>query len=243
MLAILLLAHDIYAVDKVDSIRYDYAKKAPRNLAFNSLVSYLKKGAVNNQKVVETFFYWISWNIKYDRELMLKENKTNENISLEAVLSKKKTICSGYSNLLYKMCEAADIECVVIDGFAQTMIDEDDGVPHAWNAVRIDSKWQLVDVTWGSGGFGLGSDEYTIKLDMRYFLADPKFLLIDHFPTEAKWQLLPKPISLFEFHNKYWDEMRFRKFNDLLDDEVYEETKKREKEYDNWLKQNPPAAN
>ncbi|MBJ6142375.1 transglutaminase domain-containing protein [Hymenobacter sp. BT559] len=225
-----LTAHSVYAVDKVDSVRYAYAKKAPQNLALITLVNYLKRGAINNQKVVETFFYWIAWNIKYDKELMLKDNKSIEDISLDVVLSKKKTICSGYSNLLYEMCKAANIECVVIHGFAQTMIDEENGVPHAWNAVKINNKWYLVDVTWGSGGFGLGSDEYTVKLDMHYFLADPKFLLIDHFPNEAKWQLLPKPISLVEFHNKYWDEMRYRKFNNLLDDAVYKEHKNMEKE-------------
>lgn len=225
-----VLSRGVYATASVDSARYNYAKRAPQNLTLVPLVAYLKRGAINNQKIVETFFYWIATHIEYDRELMLKQDKVSQDVSVDVTLTKRKTVCSGYSNLLYEMCHVANIECVVVNGFAQTMVDEDTGEPHAWNAVKLNNKWYLVDSTWGSGGSGLGSDEYTAKLDMSYFLADPKFLMIDHFPNDAKWQLLPQEISLAEFHNKYWDEMRFRKFNDLLDDAVYKESQEREKE-------------
>ncbi|MGI4742399.1 MAG: transglutaminase domain-containing protein [Janthinobacterium lividum] len=234
ILAILLslLSYNVHADRGVDSVRYVYAKRAQQNLALVPLVNYLKIGAVNNQKIVETFFYWIALNIKYDKEIMLKQDRTNQDVSVDVILTKKKTICAGYSNLLYEMCTLAKVECAVINGFTQTMWDGNIGVSHAWNAVKLNSKWYLVDATWGSGGYGFGSDddEYIEKLDMRYFLAEPNFLIIDHFPNEAEWQLLPKAISLIEFHNEYWDEMRFRKSNDLLDDAWYKEYKKRERE-------------
>jgi transglutaminase/protease-like cytokinesis protein 3 len=57
---------------------------------------------------------------------------------------------------------------------------------------------------------------------MRYFLSDPEFLLIDHFPEDSIWQLRDDPISYSEFSNDYWTEMRFRKFNNLLYDEDYQ---------------------
>ena len=225
-----LLSLKSYAEVAVDSARYAYAKKAPQNINITPLVNYLKKGAANDQKVVETFFYWIALNIKYNNVLRLKPDVTEEDISISSILSKKKTICVGYSKLLQEMCKLAKIECVVVEGFAQTMLDGDTGVPHAWNAVKIGDSWHLVDATWGSGGFGFGNGEYTAKLDIDYFFADPNFLLIDHFPEDVKWQLLSKGITLTEFHNKYWDEMRFRKFNNLLDDAEYREYKEHEKE-------------
>lgn len=65
------LSRGVHATESVDSTRYNYAKKAPQNLTLVSLVTYLKRGAINNQKIVETFFYWIATHIEYDRELML----------------------------------------------------------------------------------------------------------------------------------------------------------------------------
>ncbi len=215
-----------YSNETVDSLRYFHAKNAPDNLTIEELVRYLKKGAKGDSKTVETLFYWIAINIEYSIELKNKSGSHDVDVSADTVFKTKKTVCAGYSNLLFEMCEYAKIECVIINGIAQLYIEELlDTTNHAWNAVKIGKDWKLIDATWGSGGLVFGSTDYDKKIDMRYLYADPEFLKIDHFPEDKNWQLLTQPITLRQFQSKTWDEKRFRKFNNLLDEEAYENHK------------------
>jgi len=231
-LLILLIPISVFSIDSIDSTRYLYAKKAPKTLDVDQLVNYLKKGAKEDKKVVETFFYWISLNIKYSQKLKNKIHISDYDVSVESTLKNKETICEGYAKLLNEMCYTADIECEIINGIAQNYLNKQvDSTNHAWNAVKINNKWLLIDATWGSGSFNIGSNDYNEELDIRYLFAEPNFLIIDHFPEEKKWQLLNPPITLKQFQSEIWKEKRFRKFNDLLDDEEY-------KNYKEMLKNN-----
>lgn len=223
---ILIFHLSVYSIDKIDSSRYIYAKNASDNLNLEELVNYLKKGAKGDFKTVETFFYWISLNIEYSMELKNEAGLTSDDVLANTVFETRKTICAGYSNLLAEMCKYAKIECVIIKGIAQDYIEDlVDSSNHTWNAVRIGKEWRLIDATWGSGGFEIGSTNYDKKMDLRYLYAEPEFLIIDHFPEDKNWQLLKRPITIRQFQSKIWDEKRFRKFNNLLDDEAYENHK------------------
>jgi transglutaminase/protease-like cytokinesis protein 3 len=60
---------------------------------------------------------------------------------------------------------------------------------HAWNSVRVNNSWKLVDVTWGSGTVDkkkkMFYPEYT---DVYFFLSPEKFYL-KHFPKDTSWIL------------------------------------------------------
>jgi transglutaminase/protease-like cytokinesis protein 3 len=222
IILISLFSLSVYSIDSIDSSRYIHASNALKNLSINQLVKYLRIGAKSDKKEVETFFYWIAQNIEYDYDLKDKVGTTYEDVTIDSVLIKKRTICAGYSNLLYEMCKLAKIECVIINGIAQNYLDyQIDSTNHAWNAVKISDSWYLIDVTWGSGASSIGREEYIKRIDTKYLFADPYFLIIDHFPNDTKWQLLNKPITLRQFQSVEWKEKRFRKFNNLLDDEDY----------------------
>lgn len=212
-----------YSIEKPDPLRYQHAKSAPDASTIDELVRYLVKGADGDSRKVETFFYWIGLNIEYSTEMARKSELSEHDVSATTAFSSGKTICAGYANLMLEMCRLAKIECVIITGIAQNYLNELVNSPnHAWNAVRIDGDWKLVDATWGSGGIRFGTDEYEKKTDLRYLFADPEFLIIDHFPEDQYWQLRDKPVAIGEFQGKVWDERRFRKFNNLLDDDEYE---------------------
>ncbi len=70
---------------------------------------------------------------------------------------------------------------------------------HAWNAVRLDSEWYLLDATWGSGSV---DDEFVFEKDFRetYFLIPPEQLRYSHFPDQTRWQLSPKPLTKAQFN-------------------------------------------
>nr|WP_262903390.1 transglutaminase domain-containing protein [Hymenobacter psoromatis] len=214
MFLFILIASSVYATEPVDSVRYAYAKKAPKTLELEVLVNYLKKGTKDNKKIVETFFYWIALNIQYDVKLRDKVGLTMEDVSLDSVLLKKKTICSGYSALFQKMCILSNIECEIINGIGQNyLIKQTYKTNHAWNAVKIDDKWHLIDTTWGSGGIDSSTNSYKSALDMSYFFTAATSSIIDHFPEDKQWQLLDNTISLNQFHSKTWNAKRLVKLN------------------------------
>ncbi|MFB9864215.1 transglutaminase domain-containing protein [Rufibacter immobilis] len=228
-----------YSNSTLNAQLYEYSAKAPATNQLEQLVAYLVKPTKSDKEKVEIFFYWISQNIKYDLELESNGQRTWPDVAVEKTLREKKTICSGYSLLLAAMCEEVGIECQVVNGYVQYYLEAKPSKiysNHAWNAVKIGREWKLVDATWGSGGFDYGSVEYSPNMDLRYLFADPKFLLIDHFPLEEKWQLQKQPITFQTFLGKAYHELRFRKFNKLLDDVEYKqylEAEKQAKEYQN----------
>jgi transglutaminase/protease-like cytokinesis protein 3 len=78
---------------------------------------------------------------------------------------------------------------------------------HAWNAVKLAGRWQLLDVGWGAEKYYCCPDA---KGRMRhintkraysehYFLTPPEQLIYDHFPTDKKWQLQNRAVSLKKF--------------------------------------------
>src|SRR4029078_8527879 len=68
---------------------------------------------------------------------------------------------------------------------------------HMWNAVKIDGKWYLVDLTWDAGQTVKG--EFIFTYSTAYLFADPQVFITHHFPEDEKWQLLKNPVSWTEF--------------------------------------------
>jgi transglutaminase/protease-like cytokinesis protein 3 len=201
----------IFAQIQVDSLRYKRAQKAPKTLDVKYLARFLKAGAMSDEKIVETFYYWIHQNIEYDVELSKKDNLNKTDVSVLKVLENKKSICAGYANLFFELCQAVKIECVVVEGVAQ--IDDDKiAQPHAWNAVKIKDKWELLDVTWGSGA-PLESGSFFKYLNLNYLYCKPENFILEHFPDEEKWQLLAQPISKLNFSSEEYAEKRKLFFN------------------------------
>lgn len=120
---------------------------------------------------VRSIYSWMRHNISYDYSSLYSKNYTTE---VKDVLNKRVGVCEGYANLFNALCKEAHIESVRILGRAKTKSDPTGYAGHAWNAVRIENKWYLVDVTWGD----------------RYFLSSPEYFFKDHFPDASRWTLL-----------------------------------------------------
>lgn len=119
----------------------------------------------------------------------------------ERVLRRRVAICDGYSKLFKTLCDYAGIESEVILGYGKCYLEKNEKfrTNHTWNAVRIDSNWRLLDVTWASG-YVTFSNEFVHRLDESYFLASPQQFILDHYPEDLQWTLLDRPPTLREFH-------------------------------------------
>ena len=115
------------------------------------------------------------------------------------VFENRKGICAGYAQLFYWFMQEIDIETNIVTGYIRDErnhyieLELDFDSRHAWNAIKINEKWILVDSTWGTSQDSTVSDFY---FDMK-----PEWAIISHFPDESKWQLLKKHISIEEFNN------------------------------------------
>lgn len=118
----------------------------------------------------------------------------------ERVLRRRVAVCDGYAKLFKTLCDYAGIESEVILGYAKSYLERSDRfrTNHTWNAVRIDSTWYLLDVTWGSGF--VVANEYVRHLDESYFLTPAKQFILDHYPEDLRWTLLDHAPTLKEFH-------------------------------------------
>jgi hypothetical protein len=99
--------------------------------------------------------------------------------------------------MLYKaMCDAVGLECEIVTGDARDFHKPYRKIhdnPHAWNAVKIDGKWELLDATWGAGY--VKNEKFTRKLGPGFFMTPPDWFAQMHLPDSTSWQLLETPVG------------------------------------------------
>lgn len=177
---------------------------------------------------VQSIFYWITSNISYkvNRYKPAKYSSWSEDDDTGAlkplderiaidVLRRKEAVCDGYARLFKTLCDYAGLQAEVIHGYART----NDGrrspfrPNHSWNAVRIDQKWYLLDVTWASGFIDIRSNMYVSRTDEKYFLTPPSQFIADHYPEDIRWTLLTDPPVLREYKSSPFLHSAYRKNN------------------------------
>ena len=165
------------------------------------LVDTLLAGLAGDSARLRVIHDWVTLNIGYDTALL--SSAAPGETDAAAALRRGCSGCAGYSNVFELLCRSAGIECVTVTGYARGFgfdffASEDPTVPnHAWNAVRIDGSWQLVDATWDAGHVRGGHYEPRYATD--FLLAPPGAFIYTHLPCETTWQLLERPVSPGEF--------------------------------------------
>lgn len=177
------------------------------------LSKYFAKHSKTEVEKVRAVYRWIASHIIYDWETFHQKAITDQ--SAEKTLKTRLAVCEGYANLFKSLCDALQIPCEVVNGYAKgsdyqigSPIDEPN---HSWNAVKLSGKWHLADPTWGA-------NDKSNRINDYYFLTAPEKLIFTHFPERAMWQLLARPISMYEFERKQlvyptFFEMNLQSFN------------------------------
>lgn len=164
------------------------------------LSAYLTQDARTDTEKARAIFRWIGDRISYDVDAYLDNKLVKEDAA--DVLNARHSICDGYATLFEKLAKHAGLEVISIKGYAKGYAHPlghvFDQPNHAWNAVRIDGQWRLIDSTWGAGFVREG--KYQKVLSERFFLVPPEQLVFSHFPQEERWQLQSTPhLSKQEF--------------------------------------------
>ncbi|WP_180957888.1 transglutaminase domain-containing protein [Psychroflexus sp. MES1-P1E] len=190
----------------ISHAQYDFAEidKHVANIGFNpkdKLAEKITSEFTTDLEKVRALFVWITNNITYDFELLeSKKLKQEFYISQDSVIDKtlerKKAICSGYSLFFKKLCNDLDIQGEVVNGYSKQWFDSSisKNVPdHAWNAVKIDEKWFLIDTTWAS------KNEDNTERDDFWFMTNPESFVYSHYPEDEKWTLLENGLTKEDF--------------------------------------------
>nr|WP_321236250.1 transglutaminase domain-containing protein [uncultured Psychroserpens sp.] len=196
----------------VDAIVSNYPNKFKSIEEFANTVEIDFDSDINKVRAV---YYWIANHITYDYKSLKKNNNGFEFINsnpdddyetrlsdmqkryAEGALKRKQAVCEGYSQLMKFVLNELDIETEVVHGFAKISPSEigyiRHNTNHAWNAVKLNNQWHLIDATWSTGSEEKQPNIFNFT--DTYFLISPKHLILSHFPKEQHWQLLDQPIS------------------------------------------------
>jgi transglutaminase/protease-like cytokinesis protein 3 len=164
----------------------------------SELAKLLSQFASTEAEKARIIYSWIAYNITYDVPAFLSGNYGDT--SPKGILKTRKSICSGYANLYKAVAKAMGLDALVIDGYAKGVsytINNTNEINHAWNAVKINNGWYLVDATWGAGNVNGG--QFSQKFNSYYFATPPEQFIYDHFPSEKTWQFLTQPLTKKQF--------------------------------------------
>lgn len=118
-----------------------------------ALVAELIKDKSGEKEKFDAIFGWVAYHIKYNYNEYYSASA--QPVNFKDILKNKRAICLGYATLMDSLCAIAGITNVTVFGYAKDEIfDVGDSLymdNHAWNAVKLDDKWYLYDVTWCHG--------------------------------------------------------------------------------------------
>jgi len=168
-------------------------------------------GEKSASSLVESVYSWITQNLRFAYGKGATRH-TGGVSTADKVLMQRRGTSLGFSNLFLELAKGVGIEEVqvvmghcklysMLRGAKSTQMklhrgDEEEAEPeeevadvaplkmeHAWNAVKVDGDWQLVDTT------AVTYLASTSGEAQGFCMLAPEMFLIDHFPEDATWQL------------------------------------------------------
>jgi len=178
--------------------------RVPSSISTNVslLADYLTQEAKTELEKVRAFYVWITSNIAYDFRSLEKNLYPVQ--TPEVVIARRTALCQGFADLFHELCEEVDIRSAVIYGYSkgygykpgkEFFVSD-----HAWNAVRVNNLWYLLDATWGAGSGITQKSGLEDGFNDKYFLTPPEKFVEDHLPLDPMWQLLNNlvPLQVYE---------------------------------------------
>lgn len=152
---------------------------------------------MNDYEKALSIFDYISYNTVYDYNALSVQSYTTvyKCYYLEGVFDDGIAVCDGFSKAFSLMCNMEGIETVRITGTAGTG-------NHAWNKIKIDGKWYVVDITWTEMTIHENELTYTGGMEYlchSYFLVDDAFIAGTHTATDTHKNALMPATSIYSY--------------------------------------------
>ena len=203
-------------IEKADSVASLYPGHSLDDLG---ILSYKLTASLSTDKgKFRAIYKWVCANIESDYELMeinkrkraklkgdalTRWNKAFNLTMIRILVDRHKTLCTGYAWLVRELALRAGIACEIVHGYGRSVRSNIGGTGvanHSWNAVQLNGQWYLCDPTWSSGGV-TESNTFVPSFNDCYFLADPAYFILNHYPLDTTWALLENAPGLHTFLN------------------------------------------
>lgn len=218
---------------KVDAIVSNYPKSFSKA---EDLASKINNDFSKEEEKARAIFSWIAFNVKYDvksyfstsgpkvikysyrseAEKLEKQRQIKQD-KIDRTFKSKLAVCQGYALLFEQLANLSGLESAVVTGNAKTSASEIGKLPtessHAWNAVKVNGKWKLIDVTWAAGTVNPQKRIFMTKFNEGYFFTEPEIFVLNHFPDDKKWILSDfseKDYAGFPFYYGDYAKLDFR---------------------------------
>lgn len=188
-----------------ESVSFDSVAERVRALpdlapeGVNAIALNLVEVTGNQWELAFAVYVWIADYVAYDARSYFAG--TTPPYDPESVLRRGRAVCEGYSRLYEAIGNAAGLRVARASGYAKgdghTPGAPIRGTNHAWNRVRIQGEWYLVDSTWGAGH--LDGRAFRRRFEDFYFAPEPEALIFSHYPSTAEHQYLDQPLVSHEF--------------------------------------------
>lgn len=122
----------------------------------------------------------------------------NDSFTPYGVLLNKTGVCSSYAGAFKLLAQEAGLECIVVTGYL------DGDLPHAWNKVKIDGEWQIVDVTNNDN-----EELFNALLNLSDFAADKVLVEDQRYALDSvigQYQAEKDDKEYYRINGKFYDE-------------------------------------
>ena len=159
----------------------------------------------SQQEAARLVHDWVATHVRYDVGSLRPGKRQPQDA--DTVFRSGSGVCAGYANLIVALSRAAGLEAVYIVGNVRADDGGLSGTSHAWNGVKVDGHWILVDATWDAGTVDEGVFEAAYRND--YLFTPPELFRYDHLPKLDSWQLAAEPLSRGDFIRQAMLTLRF----------------------------------
>ena len=203
---------------KVDSLVLEY----PRFSKVENLASKIEQDFSTDKDKARAAFFWLTKNIRYnlkeyynpkprrynfryktEDEKQQKLQAHKDRLVAKAFLNKT-GVCEEYAQSFKKICNLLGLESSVIKGYVRNTPDEigkyESESSHAWNAVKLNDKWIILDATWAAGYEN--NRKWIRKFNNYYYNIPKEKMFKTHLPEDSIWILRFGRITKKEFYNQ-----------------------------------------
>jgi len=156
-------------------------------------------GCKTEYEKAKAIYDWMAENIIYDYTYSI--------CYADECWEKRTGVCSAFSEVYVKLAKGCGLSAEKISGKCRNSESSDGNGSHAWNMVKTEKGWILLDVTWGScNGHGdnlNNGNAWTTygESSKTWWDVDPCWMIFTHFPEKSKDQLMGSPVSSVVYMN------------------------------------------
>jgi hypothetical protein len=171
----------------------------PRPDNVKELISTLKARWISEPDRARATYAWVAHNIEYDTDAFFRGTATSTDA--KGTFESGKSVCEGYSDLFTEIAKGLGLEVQSIKGWAKGYGYRQgtpfEGTNHAWNAVKVNGHWQLMDATWAAGA--IEGRKFKRDYTAAWYDMDPQLFILHHLPEKSVSTLLDTSPSMSDY--------------------------------------------